>query len=1260
MENQHPEEIDIESLMAAMRPPSNPDETFNRDNVDLDKIKTWNKSFAVSVLAGLSTEPAFHANGTRLDWLQRLVLSKSQGQRKPPSAELSRTLNAGLDRASVLRLEDPIEDLFCDLIATPHGNYRIFPGQWEAAAPYTQTLLDAFESLPPGSRKRDVLESIRSLLRLSDEIAERANVHRFTPSAGEPKGLMAVPSTESLKRLARRVRFTDTELGRLGISKDALIPFLLEPHHLPYISDREAGDTPLEFYPLLASSNGVIVASPANISLAVRAVMVGAAQRGGMDKVLLSAMLTEQQKYSEASAFWPVPSLQLSPPNQHFMRAAVCRFAHGRFLHIIQVPVPFDQFPERAFGSIRELGDEVGQAIADDVSRFWRFLESQPDHRESISVLLLSGWGTPHIVSPPIDDSKAPNGWRYLALSFADAAVLGACDNGNFLDIWRILEQVERLEAEGFSFENVNGMLNLFGFWRNTDGNLIPEHWSEIEPPCHLIIPTDELFGPRIEASKKRDFRALPFPGGGFKVVQRADWSDANALQPIYGSLEDVAQGRLLGAVFVKERTWWIESTAEAGESRERRYRIWHAILQWLATAGAHTIVQFPQAFPTGASRIEFTIPADSVFERLDSSKFGKSDLSETVVCSRESDGSSARVQILPEWTEHLGKPENDAEVELVAAILEQISSPQVPTLSRERLRKCVRDSIRSRDWRWLHARQVVTPLDRLARSGLSDRFNEIRMSALSLVKCGSIWEIRARSDGLEINGEDECRDFLTLYRDHILDELISDLRRFDRESLMVLAAEIYQAARLEQSRWRGTIRALRAIQGAAADANAFKRQNAINAVQRAAKSVCEIAACEAPQLGGADPGRTDLDEMFARALLLFSNGQLFASILTGLIEPTLKISPAGDLLSDRSVFQTILKPGAEWTNTRALNIAAEAYGRDRGEKGAEAAEGNLPIDEALRTAVEAEYGVSAEAFIDLQYALIQIAEERGKGAFLMRRSELSCLLVANRQYPSDEPAALLERLTLLRRPSWRDRSSGLSESDIELSRFDRPFSIINRPLIAMDDEADPLLLIAPIFVSDSTMYSFSGLMNGSLHGQFWTSQEAKKYAGMRAHAVGTEFEESVAERLRGLRLEAWPRCKLSWALNEKVDDSLGDIDVLAVSPDRQRVWVIEAKNLRLCRTEAEVAARLSEYRGRMIQDSRGRDKPDKMLRHIRRVQYLRQRSSALCGRLKLVAPPEVRGLLIVDAPQPMNFYMLEQLEDGESAFLDAIDSFSF
>ena len=79
-----------------------------------------------------------------------------------------------------------------------------------------------------------------------------------------------------------------------------------------------------------------------------------------------------------------------------------------------------------------------------------------------------------------------------------------------------------------------------------------------------------------------------------------------------------------------------------------------------------------------------------------------------------------------------------------------------------------------------------------------------------------------------------------------------------------------------------------------------------------------------------------------------------------------------------------------------------------------------------------------------------------------------------------------------------------------------------------------------------------------------------------------------------------------------------------------------------------------------MIRDSKGREKPDKMLRHIRRVLYLRERRNALCKRLKLDTPPEVRGLLIVDAPQPMNFYDIGRLEDSQSVFLAEIDAFNF
>ena len=102
-----------------------------------------------------------------------------------------------------------------------------------------------------------------------------------------------------------------------------------------------------------------------------------------------------------------------------------------------------------------------------------------------------------------------------------------------------------------------------------------------------------------------------------------------------------------------------------------------------------------------------------------------------------------------------------------------------------------------------------------------------------------------------------------------------------------------------------------------------------MNGIQRAAKTVCEIAACEAASTGGLVPHQEDLDELFALAILLVSTGQHFALLSAGLHEPTLRISPAGDLLSD-PVQTNVLRPSAELVNRRILDEAAESYERRR------------------------------------------------------------------------------------------------------------------------------------------------------------------------------------------------------------------------------------------------------------------------------------------------------------------------------------------
>ena len=145
-----------------------------------------------------------------------------------------------------------------------------------------------------------------------------------------------------------------------------------------------------------------------------------------------------------------------------------------------------------------------------------------------------------------------------------------------------------------------------------------------------------------------------------------------------------------------------------------------------------------------------------------------------------------------------------------------------------------------------------------------------------------------------------------------------------------------------------------------------------------------------------------------------------------------------------------------------------------------------------------------------------------------------------------------------------------------------------------------------------------------------------------------------VAEALKNLQLRTWSSAAPAWCLNQRATEelkALGDIDVLAVGPGGSCVWIVEAKDLKLCRTLGEAARRLSEYRGKLTQ----KGKPDKLLRHLQRVSYIRKNASALCNRLALSAAPKVCGLVIVHAPQPMEQIKSDTGADGTFVMLSDI-----
>ena len=1208
------------------------------------------------MVSSLLTLPQLHNHGIRLDWLLRLILSEAQGRRQPTRNQILKALNEGLTRSRVNFLEDPAEDAFCERLPTRMGNFRIFSGQWEGAGPCTQTLLQAFEALPDAEPKTSALASAYSLLRISEALIERSGVSEETESSGTPHHDVSLPPWADMKRQMSRVEFSAQSLLALGVSKTDLASFFLSDGECLAVGDSEIGSTPLEFHPLLDDGDGILVLHPSNISTAIRGLLINTASMYQMGDALRYELMLVQHTYADESGFWPFGKLVLSKPNANLLRASFTQYAHGRYLQVIHIPPDVSDFGNRCLAGAQPLSEAGSNWINKCIKHFWTFLREQGDHRESVTVFLLSTIGNGAHFALDLKQEAAPEQWRYFAVSFADAKTLGGCEDGRFADICRLLEIHDQLEASGFSFLNPNGLLNLFGFWRDTGGTLIPEHAVDMVPPCQVMMPTDALLTPRLEARRRVDARALRLPDGLYKLVQRMNWDEETGLKPIYASSDDALARQLVGAVLVGERTWWLQVLYDDGDDVDWAFRFFDACLKWLHIAGGLAVEEHGAAFPDDVRGVRIQAPRRELEFREYPTRPAEDRIAETVSVSESRIQGWMAVEVHDEWSALLTLVENVAEVELTAGLLGALAATSGETPSRAELRSVVTRAVGTSDWRIVHALRAERIHEQLRGLGLVPAFKPLPLSASALAKCNTVWSFRERAEPKRIGTKDECTYFLQQYHDRLLEALIARVRRYDRQALVAYAAQQYQAARCDIEQWRFTIRALRAIHGELADRVAFERQGAANAVQRGSKALLELAACEARADGGWLVDEVDFQDLCARVLQVALDSELQAAIHAELIPPVLHISPGGDVLAHRDEVSALLKPSAEWLARGSFNRAARAYGLRRERQEEDAAQ-ETDFDPEYVKALTEEYGVGLQALVDIPHLFIQWAEARNQGMFFQLSSELIHHLLATYTISEAQARHVVERMTLPCRPDWQH---GRTKADLDFGRFSRRFSPISRPLIAIDSGTDPVVAVAPLLVADALRYCVGALHEGHINNNFWEAETARRYAGHRGRVTGEEFESAVAERVRERGLYAQARCKLGWLLNQKVPPELGDIDVVIVSPKGARVWIVEAKNLRLCRTQAEIATRMAEYRGVEHVSSKGKRVPDKLLRHLRRVEFVRQRASAVAQRLKLNAAPDIRGLLVVDAPQPMNFHAANQHVDGRSIMIEEIHGFNF
>jgi len=296
-----------------------------------------------------------------------------------------------------------------------------------------------------------------------------------------------------------------------------------------------------------------------------------------------------------------------------------------------------------------------------------------------------------------------------------------------------------------------------------------------------------------------------------------------------------------------------------------------------------------------------------------------------------------------------------------------------------------------------------------------------------------------------------------------------------------------------------------------------------VNAVSLTTRLLMEFGLCECPLQGGLKPGRLDLTRLMAKAASLPGYGGWSDAIRWDAIEPVLKIRPLGDIHAKAADFEEIVANFGRAGSDLRVADAGENYPRNLEDIGVrESLE--TEFDTAFLAAWSEEFGASFDdmrRFID---ALEDMGIQANQQVLRLPKSELASLTLGGKTLPPEPTSAIVEALLFKPRSRWRETPGGYDDKDRQPWRFRRRLSVLRKPLIQIDESADPIILVAPGLLRSGFGYMAGGFLRGDF--PVWQLKPLmRSWRGRRATgAVSTSTVKSprVSETADGRPSRRW------------------------------------------------------------------------------------------------------------------------------------------
>ncbi len=1224
-------DVEMASLMAGMM--GVPDAAaFSRSHRELVReLRKLNPVATAAAVAGLLTRRELRVNWLRLECLVSLAVRHGRGRRRPNREFLGRAFRTlGTGWAGLA--EDPPEDVAIARVSGKRGSFAMFTGLAEGSQGYLERFLDIVDHMPDGHSWDDLREGVYSLLKLSDEVVRRSGGVMHELGATIRCREMPPEILNTVAEGRKRVTFVAADLSALGIRPSWLAPFIFDPDRREEMDADPVNGTLLERYPLLTDGDGFVLALPTAVSAAIRRMVIETCLAGGMKASLERALTKSYRSFLRGMNL--LRGLGVAPfPFRSVGAISISSFwveiDDGRWLQLLAWVDDLEGYRLGNIGGMNPDPVGLGQALMNEIRECATTVSKKEGFREGVSLLIYCGWGRGLAVA--LEDT--PVNWRTAEVSSHDLRSLSDLPGMRPTYLWRLLDMRDEVERRGINLLNFNGLLNLAAWARKNDEHVIPH--PQLPPefgragPRLLAIEQNALLGLRQEAELASNHQRLPGPNGTLVSVERTASRPVDGRYvPHYASAELSRAGVFAGAVVTDVRVWWVRvdipSEDENGETIPHLEMLHH----WLGEAAPVLEERLP-TLPAGT--IVWHASFDGIvasFRPEDRVPFEDDDPAHILATlTFEVTGHTVRVGATADFQRAYQHVLNLAERTLVRTFVAGTALLAGADLSDDDLDAIVAEIIPGPDARNIHAMYGRGNRDYVGLR-MQSGFVEVSAQDSALRKLGLAG---AREGDGRITGKSECTSFLNEIVAETERDLCAALKEFARTPFLLKVAENYERAVRDGTHWRRTMRAVLALRRNSAGAHQMvaEREGPRNAVLQSSRILLEAGLCECPVEGRSGLGEIDLSRLMVMANSIVTLGGWSNAIRWGAMEPSLTVSPLGDILTHSKFETDIVQPfGLASIRVRAESAAA-SYSRNY-----EAPEAVPEMESSLEPGFVAawfeEFGLSVDRTRAMLDALENIEMASQIPAFTLTRTKLLETLV-EAGADAAEVVAFIHSFVLPARANWFDVPDGFLPRDREAWRFRRRLSVLRRPVLDLGGDE---LLIAPGMVREAVHYALRCFHEGSFDKSVATSAAMQSWVGGATNRHGHAFNGEVRERLEELGWTAVSDVEMTALLRRGFERKYGDVDVLAWNAATRRVLMVECKDLHLRKTLGEIAEQLADFRGG--RDERGR--PDLLRKHLDRHELALQHVEDVRRYTKMTLAPVIECHVVFRKPVPVTF----------------------